>query len=579
MKRTQKRSLFPVLLTACAIGLLTGCGNSGIQEPVSAETSATEPSATTNGQTNTDTNIPTDTDTKKQEDSAMTSNDTATPLPSASGTQEAPFLTLDPENYTVLCLPRGSVDITKVTDESTATEALLISGRTESWNGVSFAADEFTGNTISVKATVKGDSPVIRISIQFDLNGSTAYNWIAGTEKPADTFQTITGTFAIPAGVNNVLLYIESDDTKDILLSEFAAEVVGEYTVPEASGETAAFADTSDYPSLKDTYADYFRMGVCVNPITVSKPEYSSLIVSQFNSVTNENNLKPEAIIDRAATLADVEANKEHFILDFSAVTGELDFAVANGLAVRGHTLIWHSQTPDFIFYEDYDPKGKLAGRELMLKRMENYMCDVFTWVDANYPDLFYAWDIANECIDDNGGLRDSLWRQTIGDDYLEYAFAYARKYAPSSIALFYNDYNASQSGKQADIIAALTPVAEAGNLDGIGMQGHIDTTLSPARFTFAAKKYAESLSVIIHVTELDVVSPTGGSPETLQGLYYGRLFQTLIDAKNSGVPIESVSIWGLTDSLSWKAGDKPLLFHDDLTPKTAFDEIIAAPF
>lgn len=575
----MKRTLLGTLLTVCTIGLLAGCSSSGIQAPTSTETSAAEPAATTNGQTNTDTNIPTDTDTKKQEDSAMTSNDTATPLPSASGTQEAPFLTLDPENYTVLCLPRGPVDITKVTDESTATEALLISGRTESWNGVSFSADEFTGNTISVKATVKGDSPVIRISIQFDLNGSTAYNWIAGTEKPADTFQTITGTFAIPAGVNNVLLYIESDDTKDILLSEFAAEVVGEYTVPEASGETAAFADTSDYPSLKDTYADYFRMGVCVNPVTVSKPEYSSLIVSQFNSVTNENNLKPEAIIDRAATLADVEANKEHFILDFSAVTGELDFAVANGLAVRGHTLIWHSQTPDFIFYEDYDPKGELAGRELMLKRMENYMCDVFTWVDANYPDLFYAWDIANECIDDNGGLRDSLWRQTIGDDYLEYAFAYARKYAPDSIALFYNDYNASQSGKQADIIAALTPVAEAGNLDGIGMQGHIDTTLSPARFTFAAKKYAESLSVIIHVTELDVVSPTGGSPETLQGLYYGRLFQALIDAKNSGVPIESVSIWGLTDSLSWKAGDKPLLFHDDLTPKTAFDEIIAAPF
>lgn len=575
----MKRTLLGTLLTVCTIGLLAGCSSSGIQAPTSTETSAAEPAATTNGQTNTDTNIPTDTDTKKQEDSAMTSNDTATPLPSASGTQEAPFLTLDPENYTVLCLPRGPVDITKVTDESTATEALLISGRTESWNGVSFSADEFTGNTISVKATVKGDSPVIRISIQFDLNGSTAYNWIAGTEKPADTFQTITGTFAIPAGVNNVLLYIESDDTKDILLSEFAAEVVGEYTVPEASGETAAFADTSDYPSLKDTYADYFRMGVCVNPVTVSKPEYSSLIVSQFNSVTNENNLKPEAIIDRAATLADVEANKEHFILDFSAVTGELDFAVANGLAVRGHTLIWHSQTPDFIFYEDYDPKGELAGRELMLKRMENYMCDVFTWVDANYPDLFYAWDIANECIDDNGGLRDSLWRQTIGDDYLEYAFAYARKYAPDSIALFYNDYNASQSGKQADIIAALTPVAEAGNLDGIGMQGHIDTTLSPARFTFAAKKYAESLSVIIHVTELDVVSPTGGSPETLQGLYYGRLFQALIDAKNSGVPIDSVSIWGLTDSLSWKAGDKPLLFHDDLTPKTAFDEIIAAPF
>lgn len=404
MKQAWKRSLFPFLLTACTIGLLTGCSSSGIQAQTSAETATAEPSA--------DANESTTTAAKEQEDTIMTSKDTATP-----------------------------------------------------------------------------------------------------------------------------------------------------------------------YPSLKDTYADYFRMGVCVNPVTVSMPEYSSLIISQFNSITNENNLKPETIIDKAATLADAKANKEHFILDFSAVTGELDFAVANGLAVRGHTLIWHSQTPDFIFYEDYDTKGALAGRELMLKRMENYICDVFTWVDANYPDLFYAWDIANECIDDNGGLRDSLWRKTIGDDYLEYAFAYARKYAPDSIALFYNDYNASQTGKQADIIAALTPIAEAGNLDGIGMQGHIDTTLSPARFTFAAKKYAESLSVIIHVTELDVVSPTGGNPETLQGLYYGRLFRALIDARNNGVPIESVSIWGLTDSLSWKAGDKPLLFHDDLTPKTAFDEIIAAPF
>lgn len=338
------------------------------------------------------------------------------------------------------------------------------------------------------------------------------------------------------------------------------------------------FADTSDYPSLKETYADYFRMGVCINPVTVTKTEYRTLICQQFNNVTNENNLKPEAIIDRAATLADPDANKEHFLLDFSSAEAELNFAVENQMQVRGHTLIWHSQTPDFIFYENYDTQGKLADRELMLKRMENYICDVFTWADTYYPNLFYAWDIANECIDDKGGLRDSLWHQTIGDDYLEYAFAYARKYAPANIALFYNDYNSYQTQKQTDIINVLTPISQAGNLDGVGMQGHIDTNVSPARFTFAAKKYAETLSVIIHVTELDVVSPSAGNPEKFQGNYYGRLFRALMDAKNDGVPIENVSVWGLTDSLSWKADDHPLLFQDDLTPKEAFYEIIEAP-
>ena len=162
-------------------------------------------------------------------------------------------------------------------------------------------------------------------------------------------------------------------------------------------------------------------MGVCINPVTVSDNQYKELICHEFNSVTNENNLKPENIISKSATLADLEGNREHIQLDFTRVIPELDFAVRNHLKVRGHTLIWHSQTPDWIFYKDYDPSGEPADRELMLKRMENYIHDVFSFISTNYPDLFYAFDIANECIDDNGGMRDSLWRKTIGDDYLNY--------------------------------------------------------------------------------------------------------------------------------------------------------------
>lgn len=366
------------------------------------------------------------------------------------------------------------------------------------------------------------------------------------------------------------------EETFPMQIHETTSPISEESVSTEASSPQPS-ADSpvvSDLPSLKELYADYFQMGVCINPVTVSDNQYKELICHEFNSVTNENNLKPENIISKSATLADLEGNREHIQLDFTRVIPELDFAVRNHLKVRGHTLIWHSQTPDWIFYKDYDPSGEPADRELMLKRMENYIHDVFSFISTNYPDLFYAFDIANECVDDNGGMRDSLWRKTIGDDYLNYAFSYARTYAPEEILLFYNDYNTYQPAKQADIINLLSPVAEAGNLDGIGMQSHLDTDVSPARFTFAAQKYADELHVVIHITELDIVQPDAGNPEKIQGLYYKRFFDALVAAKKNGTPIESVSVWGLTDGLSWKSDDHPLLFHSDLTPKDCFYEI-----
>lgn len=498
----------------------------------------------------------------------------------AKGTTDAdaqdPAIEENFEGTTNRALERGPVTLSVVDDGVDGSKALYIDGRTDAWNGANFACDDYRGNTIRVNANVKSPGKSVRLSIQYDVDGITAYNWIKSTATTEDKYAFITGTYSVPKDAENIFVYVESDTTDPIYLDELVIKAEGKYQKPEAIAEKV-MADTSSYESLKELYADSFEIGCCINPAIISKDAYSDLLIKEFSSVTMENDLKPEAILDKAASMEDLKNGGTHLVVNLDSAKEELDFAVRNKMKVRGHTLIWHSQTPDWIFYVDYDTTGKLASRELMLKRVDHYMEDVFTYVKENYDGLFYAWDIVNEAMEDNGKMRKSLWYETIGEDYVEQVFALARKYAPEDIKLFYNDYNSFQSSKQNGIIEMLKPVAKAGNIDGIGMQGHLYTGEEPEHFVKAAKRYADELGVIIHITEIDVTTPNATSPEGEHGKYYGKLFKALKDAKANGVPIESVSVWGLTDSLSWKAGDKPLLFNGDLSAKQAFFEVVGA--
>lgn len=473
-----------------------------------------------------------------------------------------------------LALERGPVSFEIVDEGTDGSRALLIDGRTDAWNGANFACDEYRGNKIRVSANVKSPGKSVRISIQYDVDGITAYNWITSVPTTEDKYAFVTGTYDVPADAENIFVYVESDTTDAICLDDLSIKAEGNYIKPEAIVKKV-MADTSEYASLKELYADYFEIGCCINPAIISTDDYSELLIKEFSSVTMENDLKPESILDRAASMEDLTDGGTHLAVNMDAAKEELDFALNNGMKVRGHTLIWHSQTPDWIFYVDYDTKGELASRDLMLTRVDNYMKDVFTYVDENYDGLFYAWDIVNESMEDNGKMRESLWYETIGEDYVEQVFAIARKYANEDIKLFYNDFNSFQSSKQKGIIEMLKPVAEAGNLDGVGMQGHLYTGEDPEHFAKAAKRYADELGVVVHITEIDVTTPSGISPEGEHGKYYGNLFKALKEAKTNGVPIESVSVWGLTDSLSWKAGEKPLLFNADLSAKQAFYEVV----
>lgn len=502
---------------------------------------------------------------------------------SSSAAQETtagvPTIKEDMGGDAVLYEARGEkVQLTVEDVENADGKVLHCANRMETWNGVNFPCDFFAGNTVKIKTAVKCENGMVTISLQFDTLGSPTYSNLFQITGCKDGFVVGEGTIPIPAEATNVMVYVEGPDTSDIWIDYMYINVEGEYKDP-SNVAPVELVETDSYESLKDLYKDDFLVGCCVpdSLVTNDFDEPRKLLVKEFNSITCENEMKPENILDAQTTLSDPAKYDECPAMNFDKCKPILDFAKENGMQMRGHTLVWHSQTPDWFFYEGYDTKGNLASRELMLKRMENYIKGVFDYIGSNYPGLFYAFDVANECVDDSYKLRESYWTKTIGDDFLEYAFAYARQYAPKEIKLFYNDYNEYYPKKQDKIIEVLKPIAEAGNIDGMGLQSHITISDAPVeKYATALKKYADELGVVIHVTELDVNAPKSNA-DYEQGVYYQALFEKLLELKKEGYQIESVTIWGLTDAGSWRREQTPVLFRGDLSTKPAFQGVVNA--
>lgn len=555
----MKKNKLTVLLLATAVlgsSLLTAC-DSKPEETTAATT--TEAAAT---------------ETTVAETEAVTSGAYAPEYPADNG-NPAFYEDFGETNDFVA---RGDVATELIDADEDGNIACHISNRTDNWNGINFPADQFVGNQIRVQVRAMCDGGTVRVSIQYDAMGTTSYNNLFDITGCAGTYQVGAGTFTIPENVTNCFVYIEGVDTTDIYADYMYVTVQGDYVAP--SGVVAEIVDTSDYPSLKDAYSDIFRLGVALPNSMVSNEhqEYITLVSQQFNSITLENELKPESVLDAAACLADPETYNECPAVHFDNAKDTLDYAMANDIKVRGHVLVWYSQTPDWFFYENYDINGELASRELMLTRMENYIKAVLTYMDETYPGLFYAYDVVNEAVDDSFGIRQCYWTEVIGDDYIEKAFEFARKYAGEGVALFYNDYNEYVAGKQEKILEVLKPIAEAGNIDGFGMQSHINTSITADEYVQVLKKYVDELGVIIHITELDIKqSPSSPNAEYDQGVFYNELFKALIAAKNEGYAIESITFWGLTDDVSWRANERPLLFNGDLSIKYSFTGVLLA--
>jgi endo-1,4-beta-xylanase len=325
--------------------------------------------------------------------------------------------------------------------------------------------------------------------------------------------------------------------------------------------------------ALKDLFKNDFHIGAAVNPITIRNQK--SLLLHHFNSITAENEMKF------------VSLHPEEEIYTFEQGDEIAAFAKQNGLALRGHTLVWHNQTSNWLFE---DGKGGVASRELVLERLRSHINTVV----ERYKDTIYCWDVVNEVISDDAEdkdafLRPSKWLDIVGEDFIAKGFEYAHEADPNAL-LFYNDYNESHPLKRDRIYKLVSSLLEQGvPIHGVGLQAHwnlYDPHLDDIRA--AIEKYAK-LGLQLQLTELDVsvfrfddkrtdlLEPPAELLE-LQAARYESIFSMLREYRDH---ISAVTFWGAADDYTWLSdfpvrGRKnwPFLFDASHQPKPAYDRV-----
>ena len=344
-----------------------------------------------------------------------------------------------------------------------------------------------------------------------------------------------------------------------------------------------AYLAGGEVPSLAQRYEGIFRVGVATSPEVLRDKKAAEIIAEHFNSLTCENQMKADFVLDRSATK--LRKDPLRAALNFGKAAPVLTFAQEHGMKVRAHTLVWYSQTPRWFFAENWSdlPTAPLVDRDTMIQRMENYIRDEMTYINEKYPGLVYAWDVVNEAIDPGMGhpdgirTQDNLWYDTVGEDYVELAFTFARKYAAEGQKLFYNDYSCTQLNKSFQLKKLLQTLHDKGLVDGLGMQSHLGID-SPNLMEYenALRGYAD-IGLTIHVTELDIGMADDSALGRMRlGYRYRSLFAMFERLKTkANIDVESVTVWGLKDDQSWlnSATEKkyPLLFDKNYRCKAAF--------
>ncbi|WP_454193823.1 endo-1,4-beta-xylanase [Paenibacillus sp. Marseille-Q7038] len=330
---------------------------------------------------------------------------------------------------------------------------------------------------------------------------------------------------------------------------------------------------------LKELYKDAFQIGAAVSPIKLETQ--GSLLAYHFNSITAENEMKFESLHPQ---------EDEYTFRDADVIAA---FAKKQGMALRGHTLVWHNQTPDWLFENE---TGGLAERDVLLARLRSHIQTVV----GRYKDVIYSWDVVNEVISDDAGdenafLRPSKWLDIAGEDFIAKAFEFAHEADPQAL-LFYNDYNESHPHKRERIYRLVRSLLDQGvPIHGVGLQAHwnlYDPSLDDIRA--AIERYAQ-LGLQLQLTELDVsvfrfedrrtdlAHPTQDMLE-LQAARYESIFRVLHEYREH---ISAVTFWGAADDYTWLddfpvRGRKnwPFLFDEAQRPKEAYQRVarIVAP-
>lgn len=329
-----------------------------------------------------------------------------------------------------------------------------------------------------------------------------------------------------------------------------------------------------DIPSLKERYKNYFSVGAAIDFNTIDR--YKDILLKHFSSITPSNSMKPDATQPMENTF------------NFDKGDKVMNFGVENDIDVRGHTLIWHNQTPSWFFK---DSKGDFVSREVALERMRNHINSVMD----HYKGKIKEWDVVNEPIsdDDSSILRtDSPWYQVIGEDYVKMAFIYAHEADPDA-KLFINDYNIVVPGKRERFYDFVNSLLDEGvPIHGIGIQGHWQLEWPSYEDIRYALDLFSNLGLDIQITELDVSfysrndSAVYTEPPAELLEKQARRYQLLFDIfKDYSDVISKVTLWGVADDDTWldnfpvpNRKNWPLLFDINHHPKEAFWRIVEEP-
>ncbi len=353
------------------------------------------------------------------------------------------------------------------------------------------------------------------------------------------------------------------------------ADATADEMLQASSALNTAIEGIGSY-SLKEVFKDEFYMGAAVHLNGLADDRYTENLLSQYNSITAENDMKPEVLLDQAATVSGGA-----IVCNFTQMDQYCDFAKANDLKMRGHTFVWHSQTPTWFFKEGFDANGEYVDVATMDLRLQQFMDQVFGHIKEEYPDLFYAYDICNEVVS-SMDMGTSNWKAIYGDySFVTKAFEFARNASEgTNIKLFYNDYNCYDDGKAEKILELVADANEAGNIDGIGMQSHVNIEFPPMDiYRETIGKFVRA-GYIVEITELDIataIDGNGSAPDSAmavkQAQIYKELFQIYNDYKDN---ISSVTLWGINDQHSWRGSQDPLIYDREYKEKISYWNIIS---
>ncbi|MCQ2192306.1 MAG: endo-1,4-beta-xylanase [Paludibacteraceae bacterium] len=373
----------------------------------------------------------------------------------------------------------------------------------------------------------------------------------------------------------NPLLFNSSNEPKQC----YNAIVEG-MTSGSGSGSSSS-SSSSETGGLKDYYNKdtYFRFGTCVSGYGITNAATKNMILTHFNSVTPENELKPDATLDQSASQQRGNNVNPQVKLGDGA-RNILKFCSDNGIPLRGHCFVWHSQTPSWLFKENFSSNGANVSKAIMDQRLENYIKNMFEMLAKEFPNLqIYSYDVVNEAFNEDGTLRTagdnsmspgtSYWMQIYqSDEFIINAFTYARKYAPKGCKLYYNDYNEYGQQKRDGIYNIVKKMYAMGIIDGVGMQSHLDVNYPSASLYEQAVEKFSSIGCDVQVTELDVTTTS----ESSQATYYKNLFNIYKKYKDK---ISAVVVWGVNDASSWRSSKSPLLFNGSNQPKQCYNAIV----